>query len=161
MRQSKHEIENNYNTLGRHHLLQKLNAWNAYIYSQEKHNQNIQKTCIRLANQLKYPQIKHDRGKLLYLTSFVREIHLNILRKQATIQLNTPFFNGKVTIHHDDFMHPSRIRDGKYIEINVSGEFNLSLTNVVDANAYLNEAIHSAATQQGMPLPEGFSLDPI
>lgn len=162
LRKQKHALEDKWGALGRHQFLQYLSASHAYFYLEDnkKISQNtsdFNDLSKLTAELLSHPPIRFSMKRLEKLTSFYQEVYLNVFDMKASVEVDLTVFKGKIDILKRERIHPSRLREGAYLDITLTGQILLSATQIFNNTEFM-EAINQAANTQGFVLPEGFDM---
>ncbi|EOV5436658.1 hypothetical protein ACOAS5_004441 [Vibrio parahaemolyticus] len=144
LKAEKYAIENRWSAIGRHQFLQFAAASHAYISKLLIESNFDDMNAIKRCEALIYnPDFACSAVKLRKLTTLPKVLKLKITDNKSSFGLSVGPFSGKVEINHRDFKHCSRVRDGRYIDVIVSGQASaaLSMLNINTLNKKINELL--------------------
>ncbi|NOH70261.1 hypothetical protein F0225_02750 [Vibrio pectenicida] len=167
LRDQKHAIENRWGAIGRHQFLQFASASHALFASTimpNKHlvsgiNSSREKELSNLIGQtgvlVQNPSIDYSKSRLDKIATFEQEIYLQVADTKSSFSITAGPFKGQLDIVERQRIHPSRIREGRYIDVVLTGAVASSLQGLVNG-ATIKEAI----AQQGIELPGDLDIAP-
>lgn len=159
LRQIKREIETRWGASGRHQLIQ--NMWMALVYL--KHNNQIENEqdadLQSLIADLTKPRIKHNYERLKDIAFGDYIVPLKITDFRSEIQLSLSQFKGKVELLHRTRQHPNILREGKYLDLAITGEASVSFGALFGSDEFMS-AISGFVGSVGLELPADFALGP-
>ncbi|MFM2591237.1 hypothetical protein [Vibrio sp. TBV020] len=154
----KQTIEDRWNAVGRHQFLQFAAASHALFTStlmpdgeladdisieeESKINELIDKTSDLLRN----PSIQHNKKWLNDIATFQKEIYLKNSDTLFSSNISFSGFNGQISVLVRDRIHPSRVREGSYIDVTISGSAIGSLQQTIPSATIKNLAEKCGAT---------------
>ncbi|MDF2185918.1 hypothetical protein O1O06_14310 [Grimontia hollisae] len=144
LKAEKYAIEDRWSAIGRHQFLQFAAASHAYISKLLIEANFDDMDAIKRCEALIYnPDFACSAVKLRKLTTLPKVLKLKITDNKSSFGLSVGPFSGKLEINHRDFKHCSRVRDGKYIDVIVSGQASaaLSMLNINTLNDKINEIL--------------------
>ncbi|HCH2731444.1 TPA: hypothetical protein NKT26_004508 [Vibrio parahaemolyticus] len=144
LKAEKYAIENRWSAIGRHQFLQFAAASHAYISKLLIEANFDDMNAIKRCEALIYnPDFACSAVMLRKLTTLPKVLKLKITDNKSSFGLSVGPFSGKVEINHRDFKHCSRVRDGRYIDVIVSGQASaaLSMLNINTLNKKINEIL--------------------
>lgn len=159
LRQIKREIEANWGASGRHQLLQHM--WMALVYlkhiNQIKNEQDphLQSFIAELTK----PNIKHNHQRLNDIAFAEYTVPLKIIDFRSEIELSLSQFKGKIELLHRTRKHPNLLREGKYLDISITGEASVSFADLFGSDEFMS-ALNSFIALAGVELPTDFALSP-
>ncbi|WP_018691786.1 hypothetical protein [Algicola sagamiensis] len=171
LQQQKHQIENRWGAIGRHQFLQFASASHAYFADQimpegkfsdaiaaerqKEMTDLIGQTAVKIQN----PEIDYSKKRLDKIASFEQVIYLQVSDVKTSINLTIGPFSGQLDILQRDRIHPSRIREGRYMDITLTGKVSGSVQSLVD-KATITAKIKEAAAKEGIELPGDLNISP-
>ncbi|MCX4026188.1 hypothetical protein H0A36_22135 [Endozoicomonas sp. SM1973] len=135
--QVKHNLERKWGVNGRHELLSAMyasfalfghEAWQAA--SSDAETKAITEIMEKLALQLEAPPIKHSRQQLEDIASFRQLIRLSIADTKASFTVAVGPVSAEITVLKRNRVHPSRLREGDYIDIELKLQGNGSVGDI-------------------------------
>ncbi|WP_163835578.1 calcium-binding protein [Spartinivicinus ruber] len=136
-RQVKHAIESRWGVSGRHVLLRAVYASFALFGNEARQaaTSDTELTAVteqmeKLAVQLEAPPIKHSRQQLEDVASFRQLIRLSISDTKASFTVAVGPVSAEVTVLKRHRVHPSRLRDGDYIDVELKLQGNGSVGDI-------------------------------
>ncbi|EID0733665.1 hypothetical protein LA262_004693 [Vibrio parahaemolyticus] len=144
LKTEKHAIENRWSAIGRHQFLQFVAASHAYISKLLIEANFDDMNAIKRCEALIYnPDFAYSAVRLRKLTTLPKVLKLKITDNKSSFGLSVGPFSGKLEINHRDFKHCSRVRDGRYIDVIISGQASaaLSMLNINTLNKKINEIL--------------------
>ncbi|QIL85653.1 hypothetical protein G7083_07180 [Vibrio sp. HDW18] len=149
LKAEKHSIEDRWSAIGRHQFLQHAAASHAYIV-QNLNQPEIEDTDIidRCEALIYNPDFSYSAQKLRKLTTLPNVLNLKLIDNKSSFGLSVGPFSGKLEINHRDFKHCSRVKDGKFIQVVITGQASgaLSMLNFEQLKTKITETL----TSQGL-----------
>ena len=167
----KHTIENRWGAIGRHQFLQFANASHAYLAHkamaedpQSKALTTEQQTSkmeliANVAMKTQSPSIEYSKQRLDKIATFKQQIYLKITDSKTGINVSAGPFSAQLDVLQRERIHPSRIRAGSYVDLNLTWTVSGSLQGVID-KASITAKINEAAAKEGVQLPQEFDFSP-
>ncbi|MGL4951242.1 MAG: hypothetical protein ACRC4M_05445 [Mycoplasma sp.] len=129
LKAEKHSIEDRWSAIGRHQFLQYAAASHAYIVknlnSPDVEDTNIIDRCEALIYN---PDFSYSAKELRKLTTLPNILNLKLTDNKSSFSLSVGPFSGKLEINHRDFKHCSRVKDGKFIQVVITGQASGALS---------------------------------
>lgn len=144
LRSQKHEIENSWGAIGRHQFLQFASASHALFASTimpNKHlvsgiNREREQELSNLIGQtgvlVQNPSIDYSKSRLDKIATFEQEIYLQVADTRSSFSINAGPISGRLDIVERQRIHPSRVREGRYIDVVFTGSVASSLQGMVN-----------------------------
>ncbi|NRD75710.1 hypothetical protein HQQ94_21305 [Shewanella sp. VB17] len=167
----KHTIENRWGAIGRHQFVQFANASHAYLANKavaedpqskaltDEQSKNKMDLIANVAIKTQSPPITHSRKRLDKIATFTQQIYLKITDKKTGINISAGPFSAQLDVLQRERIHPSRIRDGSYVDLNLTWKVSGSVQGLVD-KASITAKINDAAAKEGVQLPQEFEFSP-
>lgn len=167
----KHTIENRWGAIGRHQFLQFANASHAYLAHkamaddpQSKALTTEQQTSkmdliANVAMKTQSPPIEYSKKRLDKIATFKQQIFLKITDSKTGLNVSAGPFSAQLDVLQRERIHPSRIRAGSYVDLNLTWTVSGSLQGVID-KASITAKINEAAEKEGVKLPQDFDFSP-
>ena len=167
LRSQKHEIENRWGAIGRHQFLQFASASHALFAStimpnkhlvsgiNPKREQELSNLIGQTGVLVQNPSIEYSKSRLDKIATFEQEIYLQVADTRSSFSINAGPVTGKLDIVERQRIHPSRVREGRYIDVVFTGSVASSLQGLINV-ATLQQAI----AEQGIELPGDLDIAP-
>ena len=167
LRNQKHEIENRWGAIGRHQFLQFASASHAlfastimpnkYLVSgiNPKREQELSNLIGQTGVLVQNPSIEYSKSRLDKIATFEQEIYLQVADTRSSFSINAGPISGQLDIVERQRIHPSRVREGRYIDVVFTGSVASSLQGLINV-ATLQQAI----AEQGIELPGDLDIAP-
>ncbi|MCX4026194.1 hypothetical protein H0A36_15350 [Endozoicomonas sp. SM1973] len=164
LRDEKHQIESRWGANGRHELLRAMHGAFALFGAELKKSsaledelQQATAKMEQIAYQLESPPIEHSRQKLEDIASFKQLIRLSIADTKATFNVSAGPVAIETSILKRHRVHPSRMRQGDYIDLELKIEGTASVGNVTGLMDTITSKL--ANDYPGLVDPETFKGD--
>ncbi|MGL4222569.1 MAG: hypothetical protein ACRCSS_18265 [Shewanella sp.] len=129
LKTDKHSIEDRWSAIGRHQFLQHAAASHAYIIQHLKNPDIDDTNIINRCEALIYnPDFSYSAKELRKLTTLPNILNLELIDNKSSFGLSVGAFSGKLEINHRDFKHCSRVKDGKFIQVVITGQASGALS---------------------------------
>ncbi|OMH25616.1 hypothetical protein [Motiliproteus sp. MSK22-1] len=164
LRAQKHSLENKWGAIGRHQFLQVASASHAHLANiampaGAEHSQDTTDTVKQTAARVQFPEIKHSKQRLDKIASFQQLVYLKITDNKTSLDISVGPFSGRLDILQRDRVHPSRVREGSYRDISLTGTVSGSVQGLTN-KAVFTAKLKEAAAKQGVELPGDLNIAP-
>lgn len=167
----KHTIENRWGAIGRHQFLQIASASHAYLAHKAMTDapgskaltaeQQTSKMDLiaNVAMKTQSPSIEYSKTRLDKIATFKQQIYLKVTDSKTGINISAGPFSAQLDVLQRERIHPSRVRAGSYVDLNLTWTTSGSLQGVLD-RASITAKINEAAEKEGVQLPQEFDFSP-
>ncbi|GLT17577.1 hypothetical protein GCM10007938_13550 [Vibrio zhanjiangensis] len=167
LKSQKHAIENRWGAIGRHQFLQFASASHALFAStimpnkhlvsgiNTKREQELSNLIGQTGVLVQNPSIDYSKSRLDKIATFEQEIYLQVADTRSRFEISVGPFKGQLDIVERQRIHPSRIREGRYIDVVLTGALASSVQGLVNG-----ATIKEALAQQGVELPGELDIAP-
>jgi len=167
LKSKKHEIENRWGAIGRHQFLQFTSAAHALFSSTimpKKHlvselppesKQELSNLIGQTGVLVQNPPIAYSKSRLDKIATFSQEIYLQIADTRSSFSINAGPVKGQLDIVECQRVHPSRVREGRYLDVVFTGTVASSIQGSVNG-----ATIMQAIAQHGIELPGEIDIAP-
>ncbi len=161
----KHQIENKWYTIGRHNFLQTLSASHALLSINaippgKEHSDEAKNAVIDAADTLNNPDIRYDKKRLNKAATFKKDIILQYRNTKITASGSIEAYGQSGSLAYtrewSHRIHPSRVRQGKYINKTWTATGSFSANAPINALVtHLQGTASTVATNGDTSMSEG------
>ncbi|GEM75272.1 hypothetical protein [Vibrio sagamiensis] len=167
LRAQKHAIENRWGAIGRHQFLQFASASHALFASTIMPNKQLasaidpkrEQALVNLIGQTgvlaQNPTIDYSKSRLDRIATFKQEVYLQVADTNSSFDITAGPFKGQLTVVERQRLHPSRVREGRYIDVILTGTIASSVQGLVKGLT-----IKEAIAEHGIELPGELDIIP-
>ena len=164
LKDEKHSLENKWGAIGRHQFLQVASASHAHLTNiampgGAEHSVETTNKVKETAAKIQFPEISHSKQRLDKIASFQQLVYLKISDQKTSMDVSIGPFAGRLDVLQRERVHPSRVREGSYKDISLTGTISGSVQSLSN-KAVFTAKLQEAAAKQGIELPGDLDIAP-